>query len=94
MRLHWTAAAQADLEAIVDYLLRENPAVAGDVVARIDEALRPLRQHPGLGRPGRMAGTRERVISGLPYIVPYQVCPDRIVILRVLHTARQWPERF
>ena len=94
MRLHWTAAAQADLEAIVDYLLRENPAIVSDIVARIDQSISPLRHHPGMGRPGRVAGTRERVVSGLPYIVPYQACPDRIVILRVLHTARQWPDRF
>jgi len=60
-------------------------------VTRIDQAISLLCHHPGMGS-GRVAGTRERVISGLPYIVPYQVCPDRIVILRVLHTARQWPD--
>lgn len=39
-------------------------------------------------------GTRELVITGTPYLVPYRVVGDVIVILRVLHGARQWPDRF
>ncbi|MCK4790011.1 MAG: type II toxin-antitoxin system RelE/ParE family toxin, partial [Desulfobacteraceae bacterium] len=47
-----------------------------------------------LGRPGRVAGTRELVISGLPYIVVYTDQDGMVVILRVMHTSLKWPKHF
>ena len=41
---------------------------------------------------GQIAGTRELVIPGLPYLVIYRVHADQVEILRVFHTARDWPE--
>jgi plasmid stabilization system protein ParE len=38
-----------------------------------------------------VVGTRELVIGGLPYIIPYRIRENDIEILRVLHTARRWP---
>ena len=40
---------------------------------------------------GRIAGTRELVISRFPYLIPYRVRGGSAEILRVFHTARQWP---
>lgn len=94
MRLVWTRRARADLEEIFDYILQDNPIVAGGVLDRIEEAALSLVEHPGMGRPGRVAGTRELVIAGLPWILPYTAHPDSITILRVLHAARQWPGGF
>jgi len=37
-------------------------------------------------------GTRERVLVDIPYIIAYRVEGNNIVILRVLHTSRKWPE--
>lgn len=53
-----------------------------------------LGDYPGLGRPGRVAGTRELVIARAPYIIAYTVDPriDAVIILRVPHGARLWPE--
>ena len=52
--------------------------------------------NPALGHPGRLPGTRELVVSGTPYIVPYRVSgrPERVEILRVFHAARRLPERW
>ena len=47
-----------------------------------------------MGRHGRIEGTRELVIPGLPYIIPYRVKNNVIEILRVLHAARKWPDGF
>jgi toxin ParE1/3/4 len=48
---------------------------------------------PGIGRPGRVAGTRELVTAGTPYIVPYRVAGDAVQIITVLHGAQNWPDR-
>jgi toxin ParE1/3/4 len=53
-----------------------------------------LADQPGMGRPGRVAGTRELVISGLPFILPYVEKAGVVTILRVMHTSMKWPEKF
>jgi plasmid stabilization system protein ParE len=64
------------------------------VVERVLEAVAQLAAQPGLGRPGRVHGTRELVVSKTRYIVPYRVRGDTVEILRVFHTSRQLPERW
>ena len=85
MRVLWTPAAADDLEQIADYLLEQNPTVAIAVVRRIYKAAIRLKQFPDVGRSGRKAGTRELVISSLPYIVIYEVMEDAVRITRILH---------
>ncbi len=94
MRLKWTAPALGDLQALRAYIEQDNPKAARTTVQRIRAAIKPLIKHPGLGRPGRVEGTRELVISGLPYIVAYRVKGQAVTILRVLHAAKQWPVDF
>lgn len=94
MRLRWTRLAECDLDEIADYIEGENPAAAARVVLEIiDQVEKLLPEHPAIGRPGRVPGTRELVIRGLPYIVPYRVRYNDLELLRVLHTARRWPSR-
>lgn len=94
MRLRWTRLAEGDLEAIAKYIGQDSPAAAVRVVLElIDQAEKLLSRHTALGRPGRVIGTRELVIQGLPYIIPYRVRDNTIEILRVLHTSRRWPGR-
>ena len=50
-----------------------------------------LENFPYLGRKGRIAGTRELIYSGLPYIVVYRVHDQVIEILRIYHGAQDWP---
>lgn len=94
MRLRWTRRAERDLDEIAEYIGQDSPAAAGRVVLElIDQVESLLPAHPVIGRPGRVLGTRELVIGRLPYIVPYRVRDRYIEILRVLHTARRWPDR-
>ena len=44
------------------------------------------------GRPGRVEGTRELPIVRTPYLAAYRVIDGAVVILRILHGARQWPD--
>jgi addiction module RelE/StbE family toxin len=92
--VEWSKPARRDLFAVSEYIAQDNPAAADHVVERIEQAVDRLARHPGLGRPGRVAGTRELIIATLPYVVPYRLRGDRVQILRVLHAARQWPETF
>jgi toxin ParE1/3/4 len=79
--------------AIAEYIAQDNPAAAYAVHDAIQRQVERLAQHPRIGRPGRVEGTRELVVSGTPYIVAYRVAGQDVTILRVLHGAQQWPQR-
>jgi toxin ParE1/3/4 len=93
LRTRWTRPALADLEAIGDFIARDNPGAADRIVRRVVEAVERLPDHPHLGRSGRIGGTRELVIAETPYVVPYRVVHDEIQILAVIHGARRWPDK-
>jgi len=60
---------------------------------RIRAVVQRLATTPALGRPGRVAGTRELVVPGTPYIVPYRITGDIVQIITVLHSAQRWPDQ-
>jgi len=92
MRLEWTIFAQADRDAIFDYIEADRPQAAIAVDDRIRAQVEGLARFPKSGRPGRVEGTRELVIQRTPYIVAYRATRDTVRILRVLRGAQQWPE--
>jgi toxin ParE1/3/4 len=92
MRLEWSIFAQADRDAIFDYIEADSPQAAITVDERIRAQVEGLARFPKSGRSGRIAGTRELVIQRTPYIVAYSVERNTVRILRVLHGAQQWPE--
>jgi len=94
VRVRWTEPAARALESIQDYIAKENPRVAFEVAQRIDVAVRQLEEHPEIGRTGRVRGTYELVIHGIPYIVPYRIKGQEVQILSVYHTSRKWPAAF
>lgn len=94
MRVKWLLVALDDLHQAGQYIAKSSPAAATKVIDRISKATRKLSDQPGIGRPGRVMGTRELVVTGTSYIVPYRVVEDVVQILRVLHSSRRWPNRF
>jgi plasmid stabilization system protein ParE len=84
-------SALRNLDDEATFIAAEDPAAAQLVVARVLEAVAALAEQPGLGRPGRVPGTRELVVLKTRYIVPYRVRRDRVEILRVFHTSRTLP---
>lgn len=93
MKLEWSLLAVADREQIFDYIEADNPRAAIAVDDLIQEKVERLLQFPLSGRPGRVEGTREVIITGTPYIAAYRITTDETIrILRVLHGARPWPE--
>ena len=95
MTIVWSAAAIEDLIALRATIAKESPAGARRIVLRVLRDIEHLLpDNPHMGRPGRVPGTRELVIPGTPYVVPYRVQGAAIQILRVYHGARRWPESF
>ncbi|MBM2812221.1 MAG: hypothetical protein HW416_2980 [Chloroflexi bacterium] len=96
MRVVWPDQAEADLDALSDYLLDRDAGAALRVYTAIRDRVALLAEYPALGRPGRVDGTRELVVAQTPYIVPYSVDrrTESVIILRVLHGARRWPDDF
>ncbi len=94
MRIIWQDEAERDLDRIAEYIMQDDPTAALRVISTIREAARLLTEHPNIGRAGRVAGTRELVMPGLPYILPYQIAGQEIRILAVMHTSRKWPDTF
>lgn len=90
----WLGEALEDLKSIGDYIAQKNTNAAYHVLIRIKASADNLSHHPGIGRPGRVSGTREIVMSDLPYILVYQITDKGVRILAVMHTARKWPKNF
>jgi addiction module RelE/StbE family toxin len=88
--LVWTSRAKRDLGEIATYIWRSNPAAAKKIRNRIETLAAYLRSQPFAGREGAIAGTRE-AIPHPSYRIVYQVTDETVSILRVVHTARQWP---
>lgn len=92
--VRWSRAALDDLKRQVGHIALDDPAAARDVAGRIDAAVRLLGER-AVGRPGRVGGTYEKSVHGLPYIVAYGIemrdGNETLFVLRVIHTARDWP---
>ena len=84
--------ALADLDELMAYIAEDDAEAATKVAEKIWEITQMLSNHPAIGKPGRISGTREIVATGTSYIVPYRVVGNEIQILRILHGARKWPE--
>jgi toxin ParE1/3/4 len=92
MRVRWLRAALADLHHAHAYIAADNPAAAGRLVRRIGDVVGRLPSLPKLGRTGRIAGTREMTVAGTRFFIVYRIAEDCVDILRIMHTARRWPD--
>jgi toxin ParE1/3/4 len=72
MEIIWRSAALNDIESIREFIAQDNPEAAARVHSAIGVAVERLAEHPNLGRVGRVEGTRELIISSVPYIVAYR----------------------
>lgn len=79
--------ARDDLTNIHEFIARDNPVAANQVVQRIELALRRLSQFAYSGRPGDVEGTYELVVPRLPYIAVYRIT-DVVEIVSVFHTSQ------
>lgn len=92
MKLRIYGPVQADIETAFAYIAQDSPRAARVVIERILSSLESLPEHPGMGRPGRVLGTRELVIPRTPYLAVYEVTEQGVAVVRVIHGAQNWPD--
>lgn len=90
MRVIWTPEALQDRVDIFDYIAADNPDAAVWMDELFSDAATRLAEHPKLGKPGKISGTRE-FIPHQSYRLVYEIDQKLVWILALVHTARQWP---
>ena len=91
MTLFWSEAAIGNLEEQLNFILQDKPSAAYRMAEEIDRQTRLLIDFPEMGRPGRVSGTRELIVSRTPYVAIYRLRNNTVEILRLLHMAQLWP---
>ena len=92
MNVNFTPQGRDDLFSIRDWIAEDDARVADQVIARIVQTAMMFGQFPMLGRVGRIAGTREFSVVGLPYLIVYRIESEtEIDVVTVVHTRRRWP---
>ena len=85
--IKWTKTALASVDEIAGFIAKDNPTRETSFVLELRVAVTKLQAHPGMGRAGRIPGTRELVLHK-NYIAIYRVRGDDVEILRLHHAAR------
>ena len=93
MNIVWSPRAVSHLSGLRACIARERPDAVGRVAGTILDGVERLAEWPNLGRPGRAAGTRELVVPGTPYIIPYRLRGERLEVIAVFHGRQKWPRR-
>ena len=93
MKVVWSRRAVQHLIQLREYIAKDSEQNAALAAQRILKAIDLLRSHPEIGRPGRLVGTRELVVPGSPYIIPYRVRRERLELIAVFHGRQKWPTK-
>ncbi len=93
-RIRWLRTALKNFDEEISYIASDDPAAARLVARRIADAVALLAAQPAIGRPGRIAGTRELLVPKTRYLIPYRVRRGVVEVMRVFHTSRRPPKRW
>jgi len=88
-------AAEKDIDAIVDYLLPEDPATALSFLDGLDRIERQLSDFPESGallKDKLFAGKGYRFMTVCGYLVFYTIEDDIVWFLRVIHGKRNYTQ--
>lgn len=88
MKLRWTCSALADLQAVLEYVARDNPHAARALAAGFRQTAEHLTAHPFIGRRGEIEGTRELMLHR-NYLLSYRVSSETVEILQIWRVAQE-----
>jgi toxin ParE1/3/4 len=87
-QLEITPEAERDIFAIASNIhLHDSLEASRHMLSELKRQLNALATHPDSGRVGGCDGTREVVLTGLPYIAIYEKSEALVTIVRVLYGA-------
>ena len=89
LRVVWLPRAVGNLAEIRAYIAEEHPAAAQRVAQKIQQTVAMLQDHPRLGKPSLRDGFRQIQVAGLPFVIPYKISDDKLIIARIFHNHRQ-----
>lgn len=81
--------AEDDLDAISQYIARDNPPAALRWLDRVTELFERLAEQPGMGRARDDLRAGVRSFPHGEYLLFYTPNPDGIDVVRVIHGARK-----
>jgi toxin ParE1/3/4 len=87
-----TRASIADFDAIYDYIAKEDPRAAADVLRALDHSVQLLAHEPKLGRKYRSGRHHLRLLVHGHYLVFYRERPGIVEVIRVLDGRRNIPD--
>ena len=93
MIIVWSPRAIEHLAHLRSCIAHDHPLAATRIAEALLDAVERVAQLPNLGRPGRVTGTRELVVPGTPYVIPYRLRGGRIEVIAVFHGRQRWPKR-
>lgn len=88
MRVEWTRRALRALDAVGDYIAKDNRTRAVTFTHELFQAVDRLAEFPQMGRPSERPDVREFIVHK-NYLVSYRLRPDKVEILDIWHTAQQ-----
>ena len=87
MKIKWLRKALRNISDIGEYIALDNPIAAKKEIDKLEKSVNFLIDNPAMGKPGRVAETRELITGN--YIIPYRVKGNEIQIIRVFDTAQK-----
>jgi len=88
-KIEWTRSAITDVKSLRDYIGHDSEAYAARFVQRIIEGVERVASFPNAGRRVPEADDeRVREVLFQSYRIMYRVEAERIVVLMVIHAAR------
>ncbi len=91
---HLSAQAGADLNEIAAYIAAADPQAAFELILRFEDRFELLALHPKAGRERDELAPLLRSFPEGRYSIFYRETPGGVVIVRVLHGARDIERRF
>ena len=92
IKVVWSQQARQEWAAQYRFYFERNPDAARRLRQAVMEGAQRLRTYPKIGRPGRVTGSRELIISGTPFLLVYDENPVRVEILHVYDGRQNWQE--
>lgn len=94
MKVQWTDTALGHLSALHDYVAQDAPLYARALVDRITTRSKQIARFPRSGRtvPEYEDEAVREVFEG-NYRIIYELLPERVDVLAVIHGARELPDR-